>query len=265
MLQALVVAALAATLVGLAASLLLVREILRPLRQLAVSSRRIASGRYDERIAMPLSDELRDVAQSFNQMAAALERVEQQRVTLIGNVAHELRTPLAGLEGYLEGLLDGVLPDDPETIGAMQHEVRRLRRLVDDLQHLSRVEAGQVTIQPQVFDIVALVQRVVAQLRPQIIEQCLEIVVEAPDGAILAYATRIEPRRCWSIWWVTLSVIRRRTDASRSGCAATRRVFRLRWKIPASASQRKRCPTCSSVSTALIRRAAGQAAAAGSD
>lgn len=187
-LQALVVAALAATLVGLAASLLLMREILRPLRQLAASSRRIASGRYDERIAMPLSDELRDVAQSFNQMAAALERVEQQRVTLIGNVAHELRTPLAGLEGYLEGLLDGVLPDDPETISAMQHEVRRLRRLVDDLQHLSRVEAGQVTIQPQVFDIVALVQRIVAQLRPQLIEQRLEIVVEAPEGATLAYA-----------------------------------------------------------------------------
>ncbi|MDW8146650.1 MAG: HAMP domain-containing protein [Roseiflexaceae bacterium] len=137
--QALVVAALAATFVGLGASLLLAREILRPLRQLAVSSRRIANGHYDERIPVPASDELRDVAQSFNQMAEALARIEQQRVTLIGNVAHELRTPLAGLEGYLEGLLDGVLPGDPETISAMQHEVRRLRRLVDDLQHLSRV------------------------------------------------------------------------------------------------------------------------------
>ncbi|MDW8214621.1 MAG: ATP-binding protein [Roseiflexaceae bacterium] len=186
--QALVVAALAAAIVGLGASLLLAREILRPLRQLAVSSRRIANGHYDERVTVPLSDELRDVAQSFNQMAEALAQVEQQRVTLIGNVAHELRTPLAGLEGYLEGLLDGVLPGDPETISAMQHEVRRLRRLVDDLQHLSRVEAGQVTIQSQVFDVVALVQRIVSQLRPQIIEQCLDIVVEAPDGAVLAHA-----------------------------------------------------------------------------
>lgn len=187
-LQALVVAALAATLVGLGASLLLAREILRPLRQLAISSRRIAKGHYDERVAVPASDELRDVAQSFNQMAEALAQVEQQRVTLIGNVAHELRTPLAGLEGYLEGLLDGVLPGDPETISAMQHEVRRLRRLVDDLQHLSRVETGQVAIHPQVFDMVALAQRIVAQLRPQIIERRLDIVVDAPDGAVLAYA-----------------------------------------------------------------------------
>ncbi len=186
--QALVVAALAAALVGLGASMVLAREILRPLRQLAVSSQRIADGHYDERIAIPLSDELRDVAQSFNQMAEALAQVEQQRITLIGNVAHELRTPLAGLEGYLEGMLDGVLPGDPETISAMQHEVRRLRRLVDDLQHLSRVEAGQVTIQLQVFDIVALVERIVAQLRPQLIEQSLNIIVEAPDERIPAYA-----------------------------------------------------------------------------
>ena len=186
--QALVVAALAATIAGLATSILLVREILRPLRQLAASSRRIAGGNYDERVTAPLTDELREVAQSFNQMAETLAQVERQRITLIGNVAHELRTPLAGLEGYLEGLLDGVLPGDPETIHAMQHEVRRLRKLVDDLQHLSRVEAGQVAIQPQRFDVVALVHRIVAHLRPQLIEQCLQIAIEAPEKEALAYA-----------------------------------------------------------------------------
>ena len=186
--QALVVAALAATIAGLVTSILLVREILRPLRQLAASSRRIAGGNYDERVTAPLTDELRDVAQSFNQMAETLAQVERQRITLIGNVAHELRTPLAGLEGYLEGLLDGVLPGDPETIHAMQREVRRLRKLVDDLQHLSRVEAGQVAIQPQRFDVVTLVHLIVAQLRPQLIEQCLQVAIEAPEKEALAYA-----------------------------------------------------------------------------
>jgi len=187
-LQALIVAALAATIAALGTSILLVREILRPLRQLAASSRRIAGGNYDERVTAPLTDELRDVAQSFNQMAETLAQVERQRITLIGNVAHELRTPLAGLEGYLEGLLDGVLPGDPETISAMQHEVRRLRKLVDDLQHLSRVEAGQVAIQPQRFDVVTLVHLIVAQLRPQLIEQCLQVAIEAPEEEVLAYA-----------------------------------------------------------------------------
>ncbi|MGQ9549661.1 MAG: sensor histidine kinase [Roseiflexus sp.] len=186
--QALAVAALAATIAGLVTSMLLVREILRPLQQLAASSRRIADGNYDERVTVPLTDELRDVAQSFNQMAETLAQIERQRITQIGNVAHELRTPLAGLEGYLEGLLDGVLPGDPETIAAMQHEVRRLRKLVDDLQHLSRVEAGQVAIQPQRFDIVALVNLIAAQLRPQLIEQSLQVVIETPKEEALAYA-----------------------------------------------------------------------------
>jgi histidine kinase len=186
--QALAVAAMAATLAGLGASLLLMREILRPLRQLARSARRIAAGRYDERVIVPASDELADVATSFNQMAAALETVEQQRITLIGNVAHELRTPLAGLEGYLEGLLDGVLPSDPETINAMQQEVRRLRRLVGDLQELSRVETGQVPLRIEHVDLLALVRRVEAQLRPQLLGRCLEVVAETGDVPLLVSA-----------------------------------------------------------------------------
>lgn len=87
--QALAVAAVAATLVGTAASVLLAREIVRPLRELAHTSQRIADGHYAERVAMPRAEELADVAHSFNQMADALAQAEQQRVTLIGNVAHE--------------------------------------------------------------------------------------------------------------------------------------------------------------------------------
>lgn len=190
--QALVFAAGAAALAGLAAGLLLTRAILRPLQQLAQSSRRIADGRYDQRLAVPRSDELADVARSFNQMAAALQQVEQQRVTLIGNVAHELRTPLAGIEGYLEGLVDGVFSSDVETLGAMQHEVRRLRRLVDDLQQLSRVEAGQIVLNIDAIDLPSLVQRVVTQLQPQAIAQCLRIEVESDpaDLYVLADADR---------------------------------------------------------------------------
>jgi histidine kinase len=103
-------------------------------------------------------------------------------------VAHELRTPLAGLEGYLEGLLDGVLPSDPETISAMQHEVRRLRRLVGDLQQLSRVEAGQTALRIEQVDLLELARRVVAQLRPQLLGQRLEVVVETRDEPLLIWA-----------------------------------------------------------------------------
>ena len=186
--KALLVAALAATLAGFATSLLLMREILRPLRQIARSSRRIAAGHYDERVSTQTSDELAAVATSFNQMAATLEQIEQQRITLIGNVAHELRTPLAGLEGYLEGLVDGVLPNEPETLNAMQQEVRRLKRLVNDLQSLARAESGQVPLHPETFDLVALTRRIVAQIQPQIIAQCLAMPIEHPPAPLLVYA-----------------------------------------------------------------------------
>lgn len=186
--QALLVAGLAAALVGLATSILLLRPILRSLGAIAQSSRRIAEGRYDERVAVPASDELATVASSFNAMAASLEQVEQQRVALIGNVAHELRTPLTGIEGYLEGLIDGVFTPEPATFGEMQHEVRRLRRLVDDLQTLSHVEAGQVHFHLADVDLEAVARRVVGQLRPQATTSCFEVVVDPAAGPLLVRA-----------------------------------------------------------------------------
>ncbi len=186
--QALLVAALAATVAGVVTGLLLTRDILRPLREIGYSSQRIAAGHYDERVSLPASDELAAVATSFNRMAEALAQVEQQRVVLIGNVAHELRTPLAGLEGYLEGMVDGVFPCDVETLNALQREVRRLHRLVNDLQALSRVEAGQVPLQLTVFDLVAVIRQVVMQLQPQVIAQGLDLVLDGPDLPLGVYA-----------------------------------------------------------------------------
>ena len=186
--QALAVAALAATIAGLTTSLLLVQIILRSLRNIAGSSQRIAAGRYDERVEVPASDELRAVAESFNQMAEALEQIEQRRITMIGNVAHELRTPLAGIEGYLEGLIDGVLPNTADTFLDMKQEVRRLRRLVDDLQTLSRVEAGQISLHFTTFDINDVIHRVVAQIQPQVLDGCLQMQFASHEHPLLVHA-----------------------------------------------------------------------------
>jgi histidine kinase len=186
--SALLVAAASAVIVGIGASLLLMREILKPLRQIAWSSRRIAGGHYDERISVPNSDELAQVATNFNEMAAALARMEQTRVSLIGDISHELRTPLTGLAGYLEGMMDGLFPADEETMALMSREVRRMRRLVDDLQILSKVEAGQIALKLDYFDIRESVRRVIAQLQPQWHAQAVEVDVEVPSTAVIVYA-----------------------------------------------------------------------------
>ncbi len=192
-LRPLAAAALAASAVGLTTSVLLLRQILRPLDDIARSTGRIAAGRYDERVPVPASDELAAVATSFNEMAAALEAVEARRVELIGNVAHELRTPLAGLEGYLEGLLDGVFTADPATLHELQHEVRRLHRLVDDLQTLSNVEAGQIRLTPTDVDLVALARRVAAQVAAQTPagSAAIDVAADAPTLVVHADADRV--------------------------------------------------------------------------
>lgn len=183
MLIAVGIGALGAIVAALVTGLLLARQILNPLYQLALSSRRIAAGRYAERCDVPDSDELALVATSFNQMAEELERVEQQRVTLIGDVAHELRTPLTALAGYLEGLLDGLFPAEPETFNAMAQELRRLRRLIDDLQDLSRVEAGQISLNLAPQPLVPLVRQAVTALLPQAESKGVSLTFAPPQVA----------------------------------------------------------------------------------
>ncbi|MCB0178119.1 MAG: HAMP domain-containing histidine kinase [Anaerolineae bacterium] len=187
LLFSLIIAALGATLAGAVTSLLLTTGIIRPLQQIALSSRRIAGGQYAERVEISDIEELDSVATNFNQMAAALEQVEQQRVALIGNVSHELRTPLTGIEGYLQGMMDGLMPSDAQTFAQMYQEVRRLRRLVDDLQALSRVEAGQIPLHLETFDLAPVVERVIKQLQPQAMAQSLSISTNC-SGILSVYA-----------------------------------------------------------------------------
>ena len=188
LLIAVLVAGACALLAGIGTSLLLVREILRPLRQIGSSSRRIASGHYDERVPVPGSDELAQVAASFNEMAEELAQVEKTRVALIGDVSHELRTPLTSLSGYLEGVIDGMFPADDATMVMMLQEVRRMRRLVDDLQTLSRVEAGQISLHLEAYDVRLTIEQVVAQLQPQWQAQLLNVRPVLPTVNIMVYA-----------------------------------------------------------------------------
>ena len=114
-------------------------------------------------------------------MPGALEQAERRRLELIGDVAHELRTPLATLEGYLEGLLDGVVEPSAPTWARLHDEARRLRRLVDDLQELSRAEARQLVLDIREAPAAAIVQAALDRLGAEFAERGLDLrVVVAP-------------------------------------------------------------------------------------
>jgi histidine kinase len=184
--EALTLSTLAAFLVAVAVSVFVSRRIVTPIREMMTVSRRIAEGHYKERVSVSGGpawnelDELGRLAVSFNQMAAQLEQIEATRRELIGNVAHELRTPLATIKGSMEGLIDGVLPAEATTFQQIYREADRLQRLVTDLQELSRVEAGAFELNVQSVPVHDIVQSAVARLSRQFEEKSVNLETDIP-------------------------------------------------------------------------------------
>jgi len=112
------------------------------------------------------SDEVREVAQAFNEMAAALEQAESLRRNLVADVAHELRTPLSVLQGNLRAILDDVYPLDKAEVARLYDHTRLLSRLIGDLRELAQAEAGQLELNLQEIDLVGLLADMVAAFGP---------------------------------------------------------------------------------------------------
>jgi signal transduction histidine kinase len=151
-----IIAIVTATVVSLAVA----ATITRPITALVAAARRIAAGHYAERVRADEPGELGDLALSFNEMAGSLEATERRRVKLVGDVAHELRTPLTTLDGYLEGLEDGVIESSDVTWRLLRAETQRLTRLVSDLAELWRAEARQLPLRPESVDVAAVARDV---------------------------------------------------------------------------------------------------------
>jgi two-component system sensor histidine kinase BaeS len=197
--EAVLLAGSAAVVAAVILSIFVSRRVVLPVQEMQTASQRIADGRYEERVGVPGKasrgelDELGRLALSFNQMASRLEQTEALRLELIGNVAHELRTPLASIKGYMEGLIDGVLPAEAATFQQVYHEADRLQRLVHDLQELSRVEAGayELNLRPTAPE--RLVEGVAARLGRQFDEKgvALELDVHPDLPSVSADEDRI--------------------------------------------------------------------------
>jgi histidine kinase len=178
---------------ALGISVLLTRRMVRPIRQMMVASGEIAQGRYDRPIPLPGVesadlDELGQLTRSFNRMAGQLAASETLRRQLIGDVSHELSTPLSVIHGSLEGLIDGVLPPDLETFQQIQRETARLQRLVTDLQALSRVEAGAYTLNRTRLEWGGLVAESAEMLRRQFEDKGVTLAVRLPAAPLWVMA-----------------------------------------------------------------------------
>jgi two-component system, OmpR family, sensor histidine kinase BaeS len=166
-LVALAIATVAAVVTALAASWLLAQRLTRPIRILGNAAERIGGGGYQARVPVAANgDELAALGRAFNQMAGALEATERHRRALLADLAHELRTPLATLEAYVEGLADGVMAADQEAWTVLQAELDRLRRLTEDLTAVSRAEEHQLDLRPRPVDPAVLVTTTIQAAEP---------------------------------------------------------------------------------------------------
>lgn len=165
--SALPIALLVSLLAAGVAAAFMTRRIVRPINAVRHATRRLADGHYGERVTAPAELELAALADDVNHLAGALETTERRRAELIGEVAHEMRTPLTTIDGYVEGILDGVFEPNEEVLTAVGEETARLRRLASDLATLSRTEEGSVDLHVSSVDLRKLAADVAARLRAQ--------------------------------------------------------------------------------------------------
>ncbi len=184
--RALLWAAVISGLVAMAAAAVAAARVLRPLEEVRRVAQRLATGSYSERVPIPPQAELAELAGDVNALAEALEETERRRLQLVSEVAHELRTPVATLKGYMEGLLDGVFSPDEQTLAAAIRETTRIERLATDLGTLSRTEEGQVDLQITPFDLSDLAAEVCERLRPQFDDNDVALSFENVRPAIVA-------------------------------------------------------------------------------
>ena len=178
----LVWASLAALLLAVILSFLLMRKVLRPLRQMTTITQKISTGDYSGQVPFVSRDEVGQLAVSFNRMAESLRRIEGLRKTLMIDVAHELRTPLTNIRGYLEALIDGVAPPTTETFELLQEETMRLIHLVEDVLRLAKADAARTDLHKAEIRIEDLILQELDIFRPQFDSKKIQIETQFGRG-----------------------------------------------------------------------------------
>lgn len=165
--------------IGLAMLLtyILSSRMTKPLKLMKNAAKEISGGNFEKRIEINSRDEIGELSKSFNKMVDSLQNLENMRRDFIANVSHELRTPMTSINGFVEGILDGTIPEDKQAyyLNIVKTEIMRLSRLVTDLLDLAKMEAGESVFNMQPFDICESLRKGIIVLENQIIEKNIHI------------------------------------------------------------------------------------------
>lgn len=167
-------------------------KIVAPIRQMSVATKRFSEGEFDIKIPVEGSDEIAELATAFNSMADSLANLEYMRSSFLANVAHDLRTPMTSISGFIDGILSGAIPQEQQNyyLGVIGQEIRRLSRLVSNLLDISRMEAGNRKFEKTPFDICETARIILLTFEAKIDAKKLNVEFDAPDDRLYVYSDK---------------------------------------------------------------------------
>jgi signal transduction histidine kinase len=177
--EALIYAVLGAMVVAMLIGLLLARTLIRPLQALTLAAQNIARGELEQEVKVTSKDEIGQLALAFNKMSREVARANKLRRQMTTDIAHDLRTPLMVIAGYMESMRDGVLQPSTKRLSLIYTEIERLQNLVSDLRMLSQADAGELPLHPQLISPKSILERAAAPFSHRAEMQNITISIEA--------------------------------------------------------------------------------------
>lgn len=173
------------------------RSISNPIKAINNVAMDIASGKFEKRVTVTSTDEIGQLASSFNFMADSLERLEQMRDSFVSDVSHELRTPMTSISGFIQGILDHTIPPEKEReyLQIVLDESQRLAKLVNDLLDMSKMSGNEYKLDISKFDINEIIRLCIIGLEQKISGRNLELDVDFSKDNLFVFADKDAIRR----------------------------------------------------------------------
>ena len=168
------------------------KKITKPLSKLNAAAKNIADGNYSQRVEISTQNEISELVDTFNHMTESIEQLEHMRSSFIANVSHDLRTPMTTIIGFVEGILDGTIPEEKRAmyLGIVLDESKRLSRIVTDLLDLSKMEQGSFQIEKSSFDINELIRLTIIKAERRITDKEIQLTVGFSKDRLPVYADK---------------------------------------------------------------------------
>ncbi|MBQ8331725.1 MAG: HAMP domain-containing protein [Clostridia bacterium] len=190
--QAIVLSSLWVLIAALIAVYFISERVIGPLREISRAAKSFASGKFDVRVPVRGSDEVAELAVAFNNMAESMNNYDTMRNTFMSNVSHDLRTPMTSIAGFVDGILDGVIPPEKydHYLRIVSEEVKRLSRLVASLLDLSRIQAGERKFTMAPFDICEMGRQILLSFEQKLNDKHLDVSFDCYEDHLTAVADR---------------------------------------------------------------------------